>query len=60
MPATLSLSSPDSDILSARHKRWTSEECTWLVDSGKLTAGKFELIERAIVFKMGKKRRHVH
>jgi Uma2 family endonuclease len=59
MPATLSYSLTDEIPVRERHKRWTREECAWLVEMGKLRGGSFELLEGNIVYKMGKKRRHV-
>lgn len=40
-------------------KKWTVDECRFLVENGLLEAGKFELIEGEIIFKMGQGRLHV-
>jgi Uma2 family endonuclease len=40
-------------------KKWTVNECHFLVESGLLDPGKFELIEGEIIFKMGQGRLHI-
>ena len=41
------------------HKKWSIQECRFLVESGLLTPGKYELIEGEIIFKMGQGRLHI-
>src|SRR5437588_6627681 len=40
-------------------KKWSMRECKFLVDSGLLEPGKYELIEGEIIFKMGQGRLHI-
>lgn len=40
-------------------KKWSVRECRFLVESGLLTPGKYELIEGEILFKMGQGRLHI-
>lgn len=41
------------------HKKWSVKECQFLVDSGLLEAGKFELLDGKIIYKMPQSRRHI-
>src|ERR1700722_19629303 len=40
-------------------KKWTVQECRYLVETGVLEPGKFELIQGEIVSKMGQGRLHI-
>lgn len=40
-------------------KKWCMQECEFLVKSGLLTPGKYELIEGEIIFKSGQDRLHI-
>ena len=40
-------------------KKWSVRECQFLVDSGLLEAGTFELLDGEIIYKMGQSREHI-
>ncbi|MBC7804937.1 MAG: hypothetical protein H7145_02185 [Akkermansiaceae bacterium] len=39
-------------------KKWTAKECQFLVDSGLLEPGKFELLDGEIIYKIGQSIEH--
>jgi len=40
-------------------KKWSVRDCRLMVETGLLTAGKFELVEGEVVYKMGLGRLHI-
>jgi Uma2 family endonuclease len=56
MPKTLS-GPPRRSVPAPNRKRWTRHECDLLVDKELLT-GRYELVDGAIISKMGQKPRH--
>lgn len=49
-----------AELLLVPRKRWTRQECYWLVEAGKLQEGRYELLRGEIVLKMPQGRLHIY
>ena len=59
MPPTLTPAAPAPPPDPFRRKRWTRDECRFLTESNVLEAGRYELIEGDIVYKVGQNPPHI-